>query len=294
MNALTRFPRRLATCVPWLVVLVLVSMGCGAASRDMQPPSRGTAPQQGGSSAGSQSSQETADQASPDRMIVRTVSLSLAVTDVDAALDGISQVASEYGGFVLSADSNESDGKRIGKASLRVSSDKLDEAIGRIKMLAKQVRRSSTNAKDVTDQYVDQDARLRNLQATEAQYLQVLSTAKTIDEILAVRKVLSDVRDQIERTQAQLQLLRRTTEMATISVDLDTATAAQSLRVGEWDLAATVHEAVQALITIVAFLVKLVISIVILGVIWLPALLLFLWWRRRVLRKPATPPSAAG
>ena len=246
MHDLTRVVRYFALGVSWLVLLLFVA-ACSAAPQAPEKSSgaQGRAPRQTGSSEIFESGQAVGNQPSSERMIVRNVNLSLSVGDIDAALAEIAQVATEFGGFVVSADSGESDGTRTGKASLRVSSDKLDEAVGRIKALARQVRRESRAAKDVTEEYVDQDARLRNLQATESQYLQVLNTAKSIDEILTVRKAVSEVRDQIERTQARLEYLRRSTDMALISVDLDTSATAQSLQLGDWDVLVTVRQAVQ-------------------------------------------------
>jgi uncharacterized protein DUF4349 len=68
--------------------------------------------------------------------------------------------------------SQSNTGSRSATLMLRVPADRLDQAMAEIKGAATRVEQENVEAKDVTREYIDLDARLRNTQAEEAQYLQ--------------------------------------------------------------------------------------------------------------------------
>ena len=76
-----------------------------------------------------------------------------------------------------------------------------------IRKLGLRVENEKIAAEDVTRQYVDQDASIRNLRAEEAQYLTILKRATTVKDMLAVTENLSEVRGQIEQQQAEFNAL---------------------------------------------------------------------------------------
>jgi len=82
-------------------------------------------------------------------------------------------------------------------------------------------------AQNVTRQYVDQDASIRNLRAEEAQYLSIMKQASTVKDMLAVSERLSDVRGQIELQEAEFNALSRQIETVAIAISLRTESEAQ-------------------------------------------------------------------
>jgi Domain of unknown function (DUF4349) len=82
------------------------------------------------------------------------------------------------------------------------------------------VESEKVEAQDVTRQYVDQDANLRNLRAEEAQYLSILKQAHTVKDTLAVSEKLSEVRGQIEQQQAEFDTLSKQIETVAITIAL--------------------------------------------------------------------------
>ena len=84
-------------------------------------------------------------------------------------------------------------------------------------------------AEDVTRQYVDQAASLRNLRAEEQQYLSILKQAKKVGDTLDVNGKLSDVRGQIEQQQAEFQALSKQIETVAITISLRTEAEARVL-----------------------------------------------------------------
>lgn len=235
----------------------------------------------------------SASQGTTDRMVVRNVSLRLVVSNVDEVLSKAARLAQEMGGYVVSSESRESDGNRLGKATLRVPADKLDAALQRLKEMATRVSYEGTTAKDVTEEYVDQEARLKTLRAQEQQYLKLLDGARTTEDVIKVTQALTQVREQIERTEGRIQYLRRSSEMALISLDLTTSAATQPVDTGEWNAMETLYSALRGLVGMLLVLTSLAIWIVVFVPIWLPMVLIIRWWRRRRRRAaPPVPPAA--
>jgi hypothetical protein len=91
-----------------------------------------------------------------------------------------------------------------------------------IRKLALHTENERIDAQDVTRQYVDQDASLRNLRAEEAQYLTILKQATTVKDMLAVSEKLSEVRGEIEQQEAEFHSLSRQIETVSIAISLRT------------------------------------------------------------------------
>jgi hypothetical protein len=89
-----------------------------------------------------------------------------------------------------------------------------------LKGLATNVDRESTEVHDVTREYVDLDARLRNAQAEEVQYLQILKRATSIKDTLDVTEKLSDVRGRIEQLQGEMKFLIAQIDMSSLEISL--------------------------------------------------------------------------
>jgi hypothetical protein len=89
-----------------------------------------------------------------------------------------------------------------------------------VRKLGLRVESERIEAQDVTRQYVDQDAGIRNLRAEEGQYLAILKQARTVKDMLAVTENLSAVRGQIEQQQAEFNALSRQVETVALTISL--------------------------------------------------------------------------
>ncbi len=152
-----------------------------------------------------------------DRIIVRTVDASLVVVDIPAAIAAIGAVADSLGGWVVNANRSS---ENFAFVSFRVPADQLDAALARVRDLADEVESENISSRDVTDQYVDLTARLRNQQATEAALLGLLDRTETVQEALDVHRELSKVRDGVERLQGQITLIEETSAFSLVNVSL--------------------------------------------------------------------------
>lgn len=153
--------------------------------------------------------------------IVKSGNLSLTVNNVDDAVTQIQKIRDEVGGQEGGANFyNSPSGTKSGTITIWVPSDQFDASMAAIKKVATKVNSESTNVEDVSAQVVDIDARLKNLQATEAQYLDLMKQSGSISDILSVEKELSATRQQIEELQGQQDYLARQVALSSIRVNL--------------------------------------------------------------------------
>lgn len=164
---------------------------------------------------------------SEERRLVRTAALGLIVKTPAESAERIIQIARGAGGFLVSSNVNGgADATSVG-LSIRVPAAKFDEVRAQIRKLGLRVENENIEAQDVTKQYVDQEARLRNLRAEEQQYLSILRKAATVKDTLEVSDKLNEVRGAIEEKQAEFEALSKQVETVAINVTLRAEADAQ-------------------------------------------------------------------
>lgn len=163
------------------------------------------------------------------RIVVRTVDMTLIVASVPAVADRIGALAAETGGWVVSSRRTE---RHRGSISVRVPADRLDEVLRELQKLAVEVKAENSTGQDVTDEYVDLQARIRNYQKTADQILKVMERPGEIKDILEVQRELTRVQEEIERLQGRLRFLEETAAFSLINVNLELASAQITVDVG--------------------------------------------------------------
>jgi DNA repair exonuclease SbcCD ATPase subunit len=210
-----------------------------------------------------------------ERKIVKTGHITLEVEDIVEAIDEIAEVADELGGYVVSSHKSEGEKRTSGSIRIRVPADRFDEAFDRLRQLAISVPYESTEARDVTEEYIDLQARLHNLEATEAQYLALLEKAETVEDMLKVQRELSNVRGEIEQIEGRIKYLERTSDMSLIEVTLEEAKGLAE----PWSASNALKSAVRGLTAFGRGLATVVIWLGIFCWAWVPPLVI--WLRRR-------------
>jgi hypothetical protein len=220
------------------------------------------------------------------RKIVRTGNITLQVDDIDAAMADIATIAKDFDGYVVSSDKQGDIDVSYGTISIRIAASHFDEAFDRIRKLGVKVPNENTESQDVTEEYSDLNAQLRNLQATEAQYLELLKKAETVEDTLKVYQALSDVRGRIEQVQGRIQYLDRTSDMSLIQVNLRKT---RPISEAGWSASDTLKSAIRGLFTFGKVLANIVIWLAIFSPIWIITLVLVLYFKKW--RKPKTRTS---
>lgn len=164
---------------------------------------------------------------SAQRKMVRTSSIELIVKKPAETVERIRGCAESLGGFLVSSQINGIQDAIVGSITVRVPADRFEEARTEIRKLAVRIDGERVDAQDVTRDYVDRAAALRNLRAEEQQYLLILKQARTVKDTLDVSEKLSDVRGKIDQQQAEFEALSKQIETVAISISLRSDTEAR-------------------------------------------------------------------
>lgn len=215
-------------------------------------------------------------QAVQERLVIENADLSIVIKDPKARMKEISDLAQEMGGFVVSSNlyqNTSSTGKEVPQGSIviRVPSEKLDEALAKIKEGAIDVPTENRSGQDVTSQYVDLQAQLTAKQAAEKKLLEIMDQATRAVDVLAIYTQVQTVQTEIEQLKGQIKYLEESAAMSAISVQLIAEESTQPIVVGPWKPEGAAKEAIQDLIYFFQNFVDLLIRFVLLT---LPALIL--------------------
>jgi len=212
---------------------------------------------------GEKSSLDTNIVDASERIVVKNASLEIVVNAPDESLQSISRMAEEMGGFVVSANlyqTHTSDGQEVPRASItiRIPSDRLDEALSRIEAESDRLPlNKNINSQDVTSEYTDLQSRLTNLEAAEAQLMQIMEDANRTEDVLNVFDQLTRVREQIEVLKGQMQYLENSAKLSAVSVELIPNEVIQPISIGGWEPVGVIKDAIQSLIVALQGLVNI-------------------------------------
>jgi hypothetical protein len=293
-----------------LSLTAIVLAACAQAATPSTPPLAGL-PQADFSAreAVSNSSLPSNDSAqSIDRLVIKDASLTIVVNSPQDAMDHITKMAEEMGGFVVTSNlyqSQLSDGTEVPRAriTVRVPAERLDEALERIHAESDRAPiNQTTNSQDVTKEYTDLQSRLRNAEAAEQQLTKLMDQATKTEDVLAVYTQLVQKREEIEVLKGQIQYYEQSAALSSISVDLLVNAEVQPLTIGKWEPKGVANTAIRALLSTLRFLfyaaIWIVLYIVPVGIIILIPILLVIFILRRLLRRgrkaaplPAPPPA---
>ena len=153
------------------------------------------------------------------RQVISQASVSMEVDEVPVAVAQVRTTAESLGGFVGQLSSSGGPERQQSTMTIRVPQAEFFTALEHIKSLGK-VRSENVGSEDVTERFIDLEARLRSALREEESLLSLLDKANQVSEILAIERELSRVRSDIERAQGQLNFLERRVDLSTITVSL--------------------------------------------------------------------------
>jgi len=244
---------RLTLLASFVVLSVLILTACGAAAPQLgaqaptEPPAEpyALAPEQDAVSGAPAESKADAsaptampasvivdtgapsdDAASAGRLIIKNAELRLLVADTDTAIDRMTQVVGDLGGYIVSSRvwyQDWYDGKSYKYASITmgVPVEQFERALNRLRGLSVKVLDETASGEDVTDQYVDLQSQLTNLEATRERIKSFLEQAQNVDEALRINAELAEIERQIEEIKGRMNYLSDRSAYSTITVNFE-------------------------------------------------------------------------
>ncbi|MBQ6825647.1 MAG: DUF4349 domain-containing protein [Clostridia bacterium] len=157
------------------------------------------------------------DEAINSRKLIKEISLTAETKDYDNYIDGIRKKVVSNGGYIESSDESNSSDFRTFTATIRIPVGKTDNFTDYASENAT-IQSRSESVKDVTEEYVDIEARIKVYKAEEESLIEIMKQADNITDLLAVKEQLADLRAEIESYTAQLKSLENKTSYSTVSL----------------------------------------------------------------------------
>ena len=247
------------------------------------------------------------NQAAIERIVIKNADLSIVVAEPAEAMDTISKMAENLGGFVVNSylyKTVTSNGVEVPAANItiRVPSQSLNSSLDQIKALVDNPKTDILNetvtGEDVTREYTDLKSRLRNLENAAEQLQKIMEEAYKTEDVLKVYNQLVQVQQEIEVLKGQINYYDEASRLSAISVKIQSQAAIQPLTIGTWQPQGIARDAAQALINALKFFVSALIWIVIfilpvLAIIFLPIWLVIRFFVRRSKRQKANQPVSS-
>jgi len=187
-----------------------------------------------------------------DRKVIMTASVTLETSKVDDTVTGIRNIAQGAGGYVQSSSTWLSgNNQKQSSITVKVPAAQYESCLAQIKALGK-VKAESSSGSDVTMQYIDLSARLKNLQSEEKQLNDIMGMSKNVTEVLAVEQQLFRVRGDIESTQQQLNYLGSQVDFSTITASVAEPEPAVSY---DWGIDTAFKDGIRAFIGMIGALI---------------------------------------
>ena len=160
-----------------------------------------------------------------NRMIVKNADIRLMVKDTDVAINRATQIIADGGGYIISSrvwyQDYYGNNLKYATVTIGIPVDEFERTMIRLRDLAVKVVDETAAGDDVTDQYVDLQSELTNLEATRARIQEFLKDAKTIDEALRINQELANIEAQIEQIKGRMNYLSDRSAYSTITINFE-------------------------------------------------------------------------
>lgn len=167
--------------------------------------------------------------AAVERKIIRNADLNLEVNSPEESAAKITSIAESKGGFVIESQQQNSDTKTtksdVVTMTVRVPAAKFNESLDEIRKTGNRVIVETVKGQDVTEEFIDVEARLKTKRALEEQFLEIMKRGSTVQDALNVQRELSNVRGEIEQIEGRKRFLENQTSFSTLKIRLQSPTA---------------------------------------------------------------------
>lgn len=206
----------------------------------------------------------------PLRRVIRTGHVTMEVEDFDDAGRRLLAIAEGAGGFVADSSYGDEGGTRRGTFVLRVPAGRFADVLRQVEALGT-VRRRQVTGQDVTEEFIDLELRVRNLERQEARLLALMERATRIPDLMAIESELGRVRGEIERLTGRLRFLSHRVDLATITAEV--SQKARKAPGGFWDVGRVLARVEAAFLNTVRLLLGAVEGLAVFAAAVLPVVL---------------------
>jgi len=217
-----------------------------------------------------------------DRLVIQNSYLSLLVENVVETRKKVIDHAVANGGYMVNAETNNPQDAPTGTITIRIPSDKLESTLDTLRGWSIKVVSENLVGTDVTDQYVDVEARIETLEKTKAAMEDILSQATVISDLTNITRELISIQSQIDALKGRQQSLEENAKLAKITIYLSTDEIALPYAPSETFRPQVIFKlAIRSLITHLRALGSMGIWFAVYAVVWVPVLLILYLLNKR-------------
>ncbi len=210
-----------------------------------------------------------------NRLVIQESNLSLLVKNVVDVRNKIVKYAADNGGYMVNANTSNPQDAPTAQIVVRISSDKLQDALDFFHSLSIKVVSENLYGTDVTDQYVDVEKRITLLENTITKYQEILSKASEISDITNLTREILSIQSQIDNLKGSQESLKQNAQLAKLTIYLSTDEIALPYAPSETFRPGVIFKlAVRSLVANLRAIATYLIWIVVYAVIWVPVLLI--------------------
>jgi len=212
-------------------------------------------------------SANTASQAF-ERKIIRNANLSVEVTSPTEVQRKIVSIAEMHQGFVVTSEAIQRTDQDTSKPlitvnlAVRVPAAQFNQTMEEIRATGNRVIQEKVTGLDVTEEFMDLDARIKNQKALEVQFLEIMKRAGKVEDALNVQTELAAVRTEIEKLEGRRRFLENQSSLSTINVSLQSPTQIVNATGFWYSVKSAFSDGVEAASAIVLALIRVVVGLV--------------------------------
>jgi len=152
------------------------------------------------------------------RKLIKNGTITFETTDLMNARTTIQKLCVQYKAYLGSENQHNYDNRFQNDQEIRVPAEHFDKLMQDLETLANKVENKSVSTEDVTEQFIDIEARLRTKKEVEARYRQLLALAKNVNEMISIESQIGNVRSEIESMEGQLNYMKNQVSLSTIKL----------------------------------------------------------------------------
>jgi hypothetical protein len=216
-----------------------------------------------------------------DRKIIRNASLAVEVASATDSQRKIVSIAESHQGFVVTSEATQRASTDRTKPDItvnlvvRVPAIQFNQVMEEIRAVGARVIQEKVTGQDVTEEFMDLEARIKNQKALEAQFIEIMKRAGKVDDALSVQRELAEVRTEIEKLEGRRRFLQNQSSLSTINVTLQPPTQIVNATGFWYSVRSAFSDGVEVASEIILFLIRAIIALLpIMVLIVLPAALI--------------------
>lgn len=155
------------------------------------------------------------------RKIIRTGEMKFKVNNLEKSTKVIQALTDKCNGFISNMNQNNSSYLASNILAVRIPIDQFDYFLFQIKEEALYADYIRVNAKDVTEEFIDIEQRLKNKKEVQRRYIEILQNkAKTVEDVLAAEDKIRVIQEEIESREGRLRYLKDNIALSTINIEM--------------------------------------------------------------------------